>query len=322
MLGEPCCIVSTLRMPTKKFVHKFSLLLVVVFSGTVPRRAPAGVVYGPGFVWSRYSDYSGGTTNGLINGNPNLDSLGNPTWYYQSAFGGSLSSGDPWYLHFVSRLVWNTANSQWRADAEGRDPAAGAYSMAQADAMGDGFRSPVVKWQNPTAESFSAVVCFGNDVVSQRTGPGAYSVEIAVVHVIASTAVYELLWSGSATTPWNGQVQHGPPVALGVNIAAGDSILFTQRIGIDSPLPGHGSDGWFDNACIFHTAPELKFQLLSQGLAISWPSSATTFHLQQNPDLTPTSWRDLAVSPAVTNGRSQVILSLTNVGAFFRLRSP
>jgi len=204
--------------------------------------------YTPGFVWNRSADWVPGTVNDATAGNPNNDSKGNPTWYYEQSQGGSLSSANPWYSQPRSSLVWSADTQQWRAGTQDQDPSVAQTAMEQAD-INFTFASPVVRWQNPTGQSILANIDFGTDVVSGRVGSGSYNLELAVVEYRALTNSYDVLWTDSRTAPWNRQVQPGPSVDLpDVSIGAGDSILFTMRIAIDQPLSGNGSAAWIDGA--------------------------------------------------------------------------
>jgi hypothetical protein len=122
--------------------------------------------------------------------------------------------------------------------------------MEQAD-INFTFASPVVRWQNPTGQGLAANISFSTDVVSFRSGAGSYDLQLAVVEYLAASQSYQTLWSATRTTPWNGQIQAGSSVTLpNVDIGAGDSILFTMRINIDSPLGGNGSADWLDSASL------------------------------------------------------------------------
>src|SRR5207248_116746 len=60
--------------------------------------------YMPGYIWNRQSVWYGGTGDGTINGNPNLDSMNNPTWEYTARGGGGIGSINPWYSSSPSIL--------------------------------------------------------------------------------------------------------------------------------------------------------------------------------------------------------------------------
>src|SRR5207253_7381180 len=70
------------------------------------------------------------------------------------------------------------------------------------------------------------------------------------------------------------------------------------------------------------TARVLSIIISGNTALISWPTSATGFGLQENPDLTSTNWADLTRTPAVTNEQNQVSVSTSEGARFYRLKHP
>jgi hypothetical protein len=68
-----------------------SISVIAILAGA------AQAQYSPGYVWNRQAVWYGGSGDGTTNGNPNLDSEGNPTWEYVALQGDGLGSSDPWY---------------------------------------------------------------------------------------------------------------------------------------------------------------------------------------------------------------------------------
>lgn len=68
--------------------------------------------------------------------------------------------------------------------------------------------------------------------------------------------------------------------------------------------------------------PALSVTSSSGALALSWPSTALPFFLQQNYDLTTTNWTAVSNSPSFTNGWYQLSVSPANAATFYRLQSP
>jgi photosystem II stability/assembly factor-like uncharacterized protein len=68
--------------------------------------------------------------------------------------------------------------------------------------------------------------------------------------------------------------------------------------------------------------PGLNIALSGTNILVSWPSYATGYVLQENPDLTTMNWTDISPTSTVTNGQTQVTISPTNSQSFYRLRSP
>ena len=70
-------------------------------------------------------------------------------------------------------------------------------------------------------------------------------------------------------------------------------------------------------------APFLSVRLSATNtVLVSWPTPATGFELQQNPDLTTTNWTNVGLTPADVGADKQVILAPPVGHRFFRLRKP
>jgi len=70
-------------------------------------------------------------------------------------------------------------------------------------------------------------------------------------------------------------------------------------------------------------SPRLSIRLTSTNtLVLSWPASSTGFNLQQNSSLTSNNWMTITNTPAVINGRNEVILPAPLGTQFHRLKYP
>jgi hypothetical protein len=69
------------------------------------------------------------------------------------------------------------------------------------------------------------------------------------------------------------------------------------------------------------SSPLLSLTLSGTNLVLSWPSTVTGFHLQQNSVLGTSVWSNVMNSVLTTNGQNQVIVSPTNRQTFYRLNS-
>jgi hypothetical protein len=223
-------------------------ILIALVMAAVCAESASAATYLPGFVWNRSTDFTGGTIAYGTAGNPNNDSQGNATWYYEGAQGGNLASANPWYAQSRSLLVWSPGTNQWRAGTADQAPEVGQTQMSMND-INFTFASPIVRWQNPTGQSILTNIDFDTDMISFRHDADSYDAELAVVQYHALSNTYDVLWSDTRTLPHNGLIQSGPRIDLAnVAIAPGDSVLFTTRVKLDSPLGGNGSIAWFDAA--------------------------------------------------------------------------
>ena len=68
-------------------------------------------------------------------------------------------------------------------------------------------------------------------------------------------------------------------------------------------------------------APQLTIErTATNGVIVSWPDPSTGFELQQNPDLNPTHWVQVATFPTVVGGQKQVVVSAPVGNRFYRLK--
>lgn len=72
----------------------------------------------------------------------------------------------------------------------------------------------------------------------------------------------------------------------------------------------------------WQSEPTLGSAFSANGLMLSWPQQWTGYLLRQNSDLMTTSWTDVPITPILTNGQNQVLISPTNSQDFYRLEFP
>jgi hypothetical protein len=66
-------------------------------------------------------------------------------------------------------------------------------------------------------------------------------------------------------------------------------------------------------------SPELKIALSGGKLVLSWNAPSTAI-LEQSANFGLENWTSITVTPTLTNGQYQVVVPVTNVSSFFRLR--
>ena len=60
----------------------------------------------------------------------------------------------------------------------------------------------------------------------------------------------------------------------------------------------------------------------ADGVVLSWPNPSTGFVLQESPGVGPASWTNSAVTPEITAGPKQIILTSPAGNRFYRLARP
>lgn len=97
----------------------------------------------------------------------------------------------------------------------------------------------------------------------------------------------------------------------------GDPTNSVQSWGMDA-----GNTLQVDNLVYFMVPPPLHINLARGSVVATWATNSVDYVLQQNDLPASTGWADVNLSPVVTNGLNQVVLSPANASAFYRLRSP
>src|SRR5262249_23636895 len=150
---------------------------------------------GPTLTWSRAGDWVPGVATGSTTGNPVVDAMGRPVWFYDYVAGGPLGAPDAWYLQPGTSLVWDmswfgsTARVWARADEP--NPPIGQNDMTHTiGSVNVWTRIPRARWRNPLgvaiAVSIEGTFYLGwhgeNDVAAP------IDVELAIAHLDAQGA--------------------------------------------------------------------------------------------------------------------------------------
>jgi hypothetical protein len=80
--------------------------------------------------------------------------------------------------------------------------------------------------------------------------------------------------------------------------------------------------GIFTCQSTYQSIPALNLSVSPGGGIVSWPFAAADYTLQQNANLTTTSWTPVTAAPTFINLKCAVAVSLTNGSQFYRLESP
>ena len=178
----------------------------------------AQAAYAPGYVWNRQSVWNGGTGDGSINGNPNIDSMGNPAWLYTARNGAAL--GSAWWS--------DPSPSVLGSFTPGGSPAwVGGNAYAFQDRFyheHGGPAAPGVDWLNPTdgpaTVNVSGVVRF--DWEQGASNPVDYVIAIRDLETNAASVLFQTTVSPTGNTT--------VPVSLpAVSLSANQGLAFTYR---------------------------------------------------------------------------------------------
>ena len=154
--------------------------------------------------------------------------------------------------------------------------------------------APVEYYQSIACSADGSTLIAVTDFNITSTGPGPVYTSTDSGASWVSNTVNGFFWQTAVTSADGSKL-----------VAAGDSPFLGRTGGI------------------YVSPPEvlLSSTLFSNNIVLSWPTNATGFGLEQNPDLTTTDWVTVTNAPTLTNGNRQVRLSATNVGyLFFRLK--
>jgi hypothetical protein len=194
----------------------------------------------------------------------------------------SADSGATWHLTTAPNQPWQTIASS----ADGTRLAAGVYGG-------------LIYLSADSGTSWTPA-----GVPSLRWGGIASSADGARLAAVAwEGSIYVSADSGQIWTKASAPTQQWQTVASsadGIKLAAG--IYDLSSGGIYTAI----------------ASPVLTIRAAGSGAILSWVDSATGFTLQQNPDLSPSTWTDVT-SGTLANGTNQVAVPATAGRHFFRL---
>lgn len=234
-----CLILEWIKIPhkrSKRMNRIYGILGLAALSLTHTLSASAATEYAPGFVWDRSVEW---TTEFLVygetTGNAMPDLLGNPTWSLEWVSGGGFDSPNPWYKQSPNLMIWDN----W-APANGRphdswvrvddlEPKITKYGISNSRSLnwGSWDYQAMVRWNNPTDLSFSAVIS-GRLQLEWGAGSGYMKSPDADVDVIVSkynsiTGVYTSIFEETIKNPEAGKPY--PPTTIDIPVHFTDVIL-------------------------------------------------------------------------------------------------
>lgn len=212
-----------------------ALWFVACAIGMLAREPIARAQYSPGYIWNRQAVWNGGNGDGGTNGNPNLDSEGNPTWEYVALGGGGIGSSDPWYDAGPSEhSILGTYDTGGGYGWLGGDAFCFQNSLIHQWGQ-DG--APGVIWLNPTdgpvTVNISGLVQFSWD--SGLTASSDYVIATENLQTYAANPLFETTVSpsGSTTVPID---------ITDVSLAANQGLVFTFRGDVSTYLDYYETD--------------------------------------------------------------------------------
>lgn len=194
-----------------------NIVLATLFVGFLASIATADYI--PGYVWNRQASWYGGTGDGTTNGNPNLDSMGNPAWEYIALAGGGLDSSNPWYTDTTPSVLgsYDTGSYGW----------VGGDAYAFEDRFyhqHGGPAAPGVEWLNPTNESIMVSIDGTMQFAWEQGAPNPIDYVIAIENL--QTHATTMLLQTTVSPSGNPLVSIAiPDLAL----TPDEGLLFTYR---------------------------------------------------------------------------------------------
>jgi hypothetical protein len=207
---------------------------------------------------------------------------GQQVWSYEYVNapnnGGGNADGTPWYLLPRNSMSWDNDwyGSGRRAFAKGDDTSPAIFQNFLTHQVSNEFYDsvPVIRWLNPTNNTFPNVDVVGNLRV-RWTGPDGVgspnSVDVVIAKINSSLGTTSVLFSDMVDKP-SPFPSAGESVTLninlrGVQIGAGDSILISHRARTAYANPGNWIDLVDGVAITAVPAPGVASILALAGLA-------------------------------------------------------
>lgn len=189
--------------------------------------------YIPGYVWNRQSSWYDGNGDGSTNGNPNVDSMGNPTWEYVALNGGGLGSSNPWYADTTPSVLGTYDTSGGYGWVGGN---AYCFQDTLINQWGEAG-TPGVIWLNPTDESITVslngLVQFSWDNGLSASSDYAIAAENLQTHTAAPLFSTTVSSSGNNSVPIN---------IDDLSLAPDEGLLFTFKGDTTTYLDYYESD--------------------------------------------------------------------------------
>ena len=164
------------------------LVWAIVFVAMGAPGVSRGAVYPEGFVWDRELDFTDGTIQGNVAGNPDDDSGGEPVWEYDSVSGDGLGGPAPWYLQPATLMTWDAAwfggIGVW-SRANDVSPLATPTTILHLTTGAFWNFIPRVRWKNPTGCGVTVRVSGDLTVAWSGTGGIGQPVDVDIVLAIS-----------------------------------------------------------------------------------------------------------------------------------------
>ena len=233
-----------------------------------------------------------------------MTSAPNLTWYsVASSADGTKLVALAWQTNVIytstdSGANWvpnSIANNWWYCVASSAD---GAKLIAASQGGSSSGSGPIYTSTN------SGNTWVSNNVANQEWLSVASSADGNELAAVAAGAIYTSVDSGQT---W---ISNSVPIYYWSSVASSSdgnrlvAVAATGQVYIAQPSP-----------------PLISLKSFGTNLIVSWPLSASGFHLQQNANLKVGTWADLTNSPIVTNSLNQVTVAKTNGPTFYRLKN-
>jgi len=242
----------------------------------------------------------------------------------------SPDSGNTWNPATIPNLRWysvassadgtklvamaNTTNVIYTSSDSGitwvPNPIANAtwYSVASSY---DGTRLAALSYDGLTYTSTNS----GTSWVSNNVASSScYSISSSADGTKLAVASYPAIY----TSVNGGQTWISNNLAANYWTCVTSSLDGNSLAAVSGLITGYGSG----NICVAQPSPpSISLRLSGTNIIVSWPSSSSGFHVQQNLTLNGGAWSDLTNSPTVTNNLNQVTIRITNSPTFYRLQN-
>lgn len=302
--------------------HVFVSLCAVLIAG-----AAIAEDYPIGFTWNFSDDWVDrpASDQGTTNGNPGVDSVGNPVYSFERYVGvpsdANLDSDNPWYTYPTARLTWDDDWYGWGgvwSDGNNVYPMIHPTLEMQGSSLTE---IPALRWKCPSNETLRVRLSMPSPYCTflsfdDRVDLAIFLLDVSEdeLHLLRSETMVPQEVSGSN---WKASI---PPFFLERDVKSGDSIVITCK---KVRMPVSQNFNFVFEGAEITVLPEEEpdFLKIHTAVELEWfAASGTTYQVQYVTELSSTNWLDFG-SPVIGNNTTNFVFDTTrgDTNKFYRV---
>jgi len=210
--------------------RRLILCLVAVAAFALVCSASYADSYAPGYTWVRTDTY-----DNTPHVNPQLDTVGNPVWSYDSVpFGNGITDPNPWYKQSGTPLQWivgwgGSAGENGWAGGQTSGPAIGHVHLFQSLVTSYGSNLPVLTWTDPVSGTTSLDISgfLQVDWIALAGPAPTCPVDVILTQYSFSGNTYSDIVHTTVNN--GGSNTYQIPISTTISVNAGDELILSMR---------------------------------------------------------------------------------------------